>query len=1291
MRIIIVIDQLDAITCSLFALHASDFQLDKIPEGWHIQLPEKGVIYQKGFNSRFYDNGLYYENTDGLKVVHYKHSKLPEHVLTAVGTNFMSSRGLGNAIDDVRIMGGYSPASYQDFEKLIQEIRRLFPNDKITLVGHSLGADNVVLYGALNEDESMHVYGYECPGVKPQIQKIRPEIANRYFPNIEIFNMKDSIISHFHPQINCKIVDLEHPAVDKKELHTNIVKLQKMAEIHFCASIGLDFGKVDPDPSGVMWCYGAGINISELHSIKQLSEVIQQILPKCKQSQTICSNEMLKISLQEQNDISMYDSRQGTSLSTQTSQSSTISTSSYSSTLSYFQALLPSLPEFYLVIGPRADITQPPNEWSGVKMRYQSGSFKLGSPGQGDVAFGIHPEIDRNGLKGLYFTFSMGFSPEAILTKISNIPVAKALLPIVVACIGVYSLYRYLSKNPLIENIRSQEKQFRDTLKLAIDDDAVAQRRNQLRQLLQSYQEALKNTLESSGQLEDSEKAEIRQELELLIYIPDLLDHNPNIVLNKKQVIKEMVSHKLKLIFQRLMALSESFSGLYPKIIAEAIANKESEKIEEILDHAGMELSSIWPLIASIRNLPQGLNACNDGDLEKLTNLRSVLIACHNGYQKAFCYDVQRRSEECGWGAVSVIIEPFIKERGQFYRLAGNQHMQWQLLNIKHALDAAGLYALSVSINPSYELSFIEKELNHFAKAFEDFLSLGGEANRLVLAFAMEYLTRNHIKDYPFPCPRKSHNSIILYGGACSPKKFIDNAEESFYKPQHKIVEVLNKFRSKPINRHGLIDALVVVVSLYLVCKHPAQAGYEENLIKEILNKHYDNKTRDEAKLAAIFLLLSQHAIIKHKLIKEVTQNWNILSLNNRYLVGMLLTFHPNKLLEEGVLVRLIQLIESNSPNNPTDLSETAKQNTGNIRLLKIILITINYQIEKDHRALVCGNNPTELLPEIIKILKFASMISCSADLAALCKNNWQIICQSDPKDSFLKHESSSSTQTQAAPESKAPSGTNAANSANSFFKPAVNQLLLHVARGEQDQAEALLRQDRTLALHKGQVIDYSERMFKNISAFQYALWALDWHMWKMILKYLPHEQAVKQLQEHEAQGTEYGTYYDFKPLIRALQDYVHKCATWDDVQREHHWVKMVGGAQQFVPAHVANEYCRLDRAFLEKPPQYFTPSFTEASLPRTLKIYADVDWFPLKDAGSGVGLNIACHRCAAPYLLWNVPGSRYAGRALTGYMNTLAKEVSALSTLCQVRTSQLDKLKQQLLSAAPTLQPSRI
>ncbi|WED42037.1 hypothetical protein [Legionella cardiaca] len=66
-----------------------------------------------------------------------------------------------------------------------------------------------------------------------------------------------------------------------------------------------------------------------------------------------------------------------------------------------------------------------------------------------------------------------------------------------------------------------------------------------------------------------------------------------------------------------------------------------------------------------------------------------------------------------------------------------------------------------------------------------------------------------------------------------------------------------------------------------------------------------------------------------------------------------------------------------------------------------------------------------------------------------------------------------------------------------------VTQLLLRTAQGKEDSVKQLFELAPACIRYliaKSDVEDYSGRRFKNISAFQYALWSWDWHMWEMML-----------------------------------------------------------------------------------------------------------------------------------------------------------------------------------------------
>ena len=100
-----------------------------------------------------------------------------------------------------------------------------------------------------------------------------------------------------------------------------------------------------------------------------------------------------------------------------------------------------------------------------------------------------------------------------------------------------------------------------------------------------------------------------------------------------------------------------------------------------------------------------------------------------------------------------------------------------------------------------------------------------------------------------------------------------------------------------------------------------------------------------------------------------------------------------------------------------------------------------------------------------------------------------------------------------------------------------VNKLLDHVMRGEQDEAEQMIKANPQLLNHKGAGKEFHNgREFKSITPFQYALWALDWYMWVMMIVYMDLSEARSQLEELESRGTEHGKQFD----VCLLQVRVH-------------------------------------------------------------------------------------------------------------------------------------------------------
>jgi len=239
---------------------------------------------------------------------------------------------------------------------------------------------------------------------------------------------------------------------------------------------------------------------------------------------------------------------------------------------------------------------------------------------------------------------------------------------------------------------------------------------------------------------------------------------------------------------------------------------------------------------------------------------------------------------------------------------------------------------------------------------------------------------------------------------------------------------------------------------------------------------------------------------------------------------------------------------------------------------------------------------------------------------------------------------------------------------------PTAAQLLHLIANNEQNAAEALLQKNRKLLLEPSDVMDPSGHHFKNIKGFQYAVWALDWHMWKMLLKYLPQEEAAEQLKALEENGTDYGKEFDLNPLIEALKTYIQKCegdADLDECSEE--WCKKVGGEQAHLVAHVVNEYCQLDYPFFP------LPSFTEPTLSRTRRVYVDWhskdEWFSVIFNKGNLGETFAYSRGESKAVL--------ISSLSHGEIDLVKADLAAIQKLFAVRKEQRQSLRSELLKSA--------
>lgn len=242
------------------------------------------------------------------------------------------------------------------------------------------------------------------------------------------------------------------------------------------------------------------------------------------------------------------------------------------------------------------------------------------------------------------------------------------------------------------------------------------------------------------------------------------------------------------------------------------------------------------------------------------------------------------------------------------------------------------------------------------------------------------------------------------------------------------------------------------------------------------------------------------------------------------------------------------------------------------------------------------------------------------------------------------------------------------------------------VVRGEQKQAEEMLKEAqkqnselfKCLLTMKARVMDLSGRIFKKITAFQYTLWAKDRHMWEMLLKYLPKNIALNQLQDHEKNGVSYELegkmihekHYDFSLLIEPLQEYVDSTAGIVPIiqdEADKIWCQKVGRAQRYVPVHVVNEYLREDRSFKKVSNN---TQFKENDLPRSILFYhwGDLNYYSWFDY-PGMGITYAVYR-----------GEDNKGALASGLVGIQALiDLRAIEELQKIRTEEYQVLKETL------------
>jgi hypothetical protein len=263
------------------------------------------------------------------------------------------------------------------------------------------------------------------------------------------------------------------------------------------------------------------------------------------------------------------------------------------------------------------------------------------------------------------------------------------------------------------------------------------------------------------------------------------------------------------------------------------------------------------------------------------------------------------------------------------------------------------------------------------------------------------------------------------------------------------------------------------------------------------------------------------------------------------------------------------------------------------------------------------------------------------------------------------------------------------------------SRLFLHyVAKGQQNDAERQLEVTEvtpdaaSLLLTEGRFTDYSGRTFE-CTAYEYAYWAKDKHMCRMLEKHMNEETKSAMLERIEAierSGLTYeqqgqvknSKHFDLMldslvegeppikgPLLQALQNFVDGHDAWadeDDDDAIQAARMRIGLAQRDLPVHVINEYCRTDRSFSP------IPEFNEDTLPRDT-IYVNHGkgaLFPLTpSATSGLGVDFTLCRGSFVSCL----GASPEMSCDTGFRDDLM----AIIHLDEVRTADLAQSRENL------------
>lgn len=224
------------------------------------------------------------------------------------------------------------------------------------------------------------------------------------------------------------------------------------------------------------------------------------------------------------------------------------------------------------------------------------------------------------------------------------------------------------------------------------------------------------------------------------------------------------------------------------------------------------------------------------------------------------------------------------------------------------------------------------------------------------------------------------------------------------------------------------------------------------------------------------------------------------------------------------------------------------------------------------------------------------------------------------------------------------------------FREPVIKRKLLqHVVRGEQVQAEDIIRNQPELLFIADRVTDYSGRTFTHVTPITAAYGADDVDMLKMMFKYLDKsskDKAIHHINEkfpEEIESKSYdfsplvvaiaadenveatlaqfrnnfaprtiekGKHFNMKILLAAYQVYNDNRGQWSDEQCSLFFRQVIGYFQRLLPACYAQAYCQ----------GLYSVTDGGKPLQRDLKLKNEKFFYPSKNSHSGLGFEFGVY-----------------------------------------------------------------